>query len=166
MRWALRLHPPRSAHNLEVFFGFSQSSTLGWAAPLVYRHPDGLLPVTKINSSRSCPIKTSLREGKKGKTRKKKHCHKWVNTEPSSGTCFCGMGGLKWVAYLSLTSSTNVLRIQEQNKIKWNKRSFTLFSVFVRCLLYFFLSYYLIHVHYNKDKARRWPSSGQQQYCP
>lgn len=72
MRWALRLHPPRSAHNLEVFFGFSQSPTLGWAAPLVYRHPDGLLPVTKINSSRSYPIKTSLRGGKKEKRRKKK----------------------------------------------------------------------------------------------
>lgn len=47
MRWALRLHPQGQHTIWRSFWGFGQSSTVDWAAPLVYCYPDGLLPVKK-----------------------------------------------------------------------------------------------------------------------
>lgn len=57
MRWAPRLHPQGQHTIWRSFWGFGQSSTVDWAAPLVCCYPDGLLPVKKINSSCSRLIK-------------------------------------------------------------------------------------------------------------
>lgn len=48
MRWAPRLHPQGRRTIWRSLWGFGQSSTVDWAAPLVFCYPHGSLPV-KIN---------------------------------------------------------------------------------------------------------------------